>query len=139
MTDAAVRVWDRMRELVLDNDRRREVVDALGMSFVKAKALRRIAARPMTMRELAEELLTDRPYATVLVDDLEQRGLVARTVHPDDRRRKIVSATDAGLAAAATASKILSVPPSSLLALRPADLATLDTILAATGSGELGP
>jgi DNA-binding MarR family transcriptional regulator len=131
MTDAAVRVWDRMRELVLDNDRRREVADALGISFVKAKALRRIAVRPMTMRELAEELLIDRPYATVLVDDLEQRGLVARTVHPDDRRRKIVTATDAGLAAAATASKILSVPPSSLLALPPADLATLDTILAA--------
>jgi DNA-binding MarR family transcriptional regulator len=139
MTDAAVRVWDRMRELVLDNDRRREVVDALGMSFVKAKALRRIAERPMTMRELAEELLTDRPYATVLVDDLEQRGLVARTVHPDDRRRKIVSATETGLAAAATASKILSVPPSSLLALPPADLAALDTILATVGSGELGP
>lgn len=131
MSEAAVRVWERMRELVVDRyDRRKEVVDALGMSFVKTKALRRLAIRPMTMRELAEELLTDRPYATVLVDDLVQRGLVERAVHPDDRRSKIVSPTAAGRAAAATAEAIMSTPPESLLSLPPEDLAALDAILA---------
>lgn len=130
MSDAAVRVWERMRELVMDRyDRRKQIVDTLGMSFVKTKALRRLAIRPMTMRELAEELLTDRPYATVLVDDLEQRGLVARAVHPQDRRSKIVSATAAGRAAAAKAEAILSTPPDSLSALPPEDLAVLDAIL----------
>lgn len=131
MSEAAVRVWEQMRELVFDRyDRRKEVVDALGMSFVKTKALRRLAVRPMTMRELAEELLTDRPYATVLVEDLVQRGLVERAVHPDDRRSKIVSPTAAGRAAAATAEAITSTPPDSLLSLPPEDLAALHAILA---------
>ncbi|GAB2991502.1 MarR family transcriptional regulator [Amycolatopsis acidiphila] len=131
MSETAIRVWERMRELVVDrHDRRKEVVERLGMSFVKTKALRLLAKRPMTMRELAEELLTDRPYATVLVDDLEQRGLVERTVHPDDRRSKIVSTTDTGRAAAAIATEIMGRPPASLLALPAAELAALDEILA---------
>lgn len=130
MNETAIRVWTRMRELVVDrHDRRREVVDTLGMSFVKTKALRLLAQRPMTMRELAEELLTDRPYATVLVDDLERRGLVERTVHPEDRRSKIVSTTETGGVAAATAAEIMHRPPPSLLALPPEELAALDEIL----------
>lgn len=129
--EVAVRVWERMRELVVDrHDRRKDVVDALEMSFVKAKALRRLAKGPLTMRELAHQLLTDRPYTTVLVDDLEQRGLVSRTVHPDDRRSKVVTVTDEGRAAAELASKILSTPPASLLSLPPDDLRALDRILA---------
>jgi DNA-binding MarR family transcriptional regulator len=126
----AVHVWERMRELVVDqHDRRKDVTESLGMSFIKTKALRCVAARPMTMRELAEELLVDRPYATILVDDLERRGLVARTVHPDDRRSKIVTATEEGRQAAAVARRILSTPPLSVQALSAADLAALDAIL----------
>ncbi|TNC29691.1 MarR family transcriptional regulator [Amycolatopsis alkalitolerans] len=131
VNDVAARAWGRMLDLVLErNDRRKEVVDALGMSFVKTKALRRLAARPMTMRELAEELLTDRPYATVLVDDLERRGLVQREVHPEDRRSKIVSVTPAGRAVSDTSAQILQRAPASLLALPEEDLAALDRILA---------
>ncbi|GAA4670429.1 MULTISPECIES: MarR family winged helix-turn-helix transcriptional regulator [Amycolatopsis] len=130
MSEDAVRVWERLWDLVaVRHDRRKRVVDELGLSFVKTKALRRLAARPMTLRELAEELLIDRPYATVLVDDLEQRGLVERTVRPEDRRSKIVTPTAAGRAAAETANRILSEPPESLLALPPEDLAALDRIL----------
>ncbi|TVT54773.1 MarR family transcriptional regulator [Amycolatopsis rhizosphaerae] len=129
-TGVSARVWERMRELVLEHhDSRKQVVDTLHMSFVKTKALRRVAARPMTLRELAAELLTDRPYATVLVDDLERRGLVERTVHPDDRRCKLVTVTEAGREVAATANRILSTPPESLRSLPAEDLATLDRIL----------
>ena len=67
---AADEAWDIMRELVLDNERRHEVSDALGMSFGRIKALRRIDAAPMTMGELATLLGTDPPYMTILVDDL---------------------------------------------------------------------
>lgn len=131
----AVRAWERMCDLVLDHDRRKEVVDALGMSFVKTKALRRLAKGPMTMRELALQLLTDRPYTTVLVDDLEERGLVSRTVNPDDRRSKLVAVTDEGRAAAELASKILAIPPAALLALPPEDARALDRILARVVAG----
>ncbi|WP_243770106.1 MarR family winged helix-turn-helix transcriptional regulator [Amycolatopsis acidicola] len=131
MSETAERVWERMRVLVMErHDRRKFLVDELGMSFVKTKVLRRLANRPMTMRELAEELLTDRPYATVLVDDLEERGLVERTVHPDDRRSRIVHVTAEGRVLAERASKILATPPEPLLALPAAELAKLDEILA---------
>ena len=53
--------WEIMRELVLDNERRREVSDALGMSFARAKALRRIYKAPSTMGELATSLVSIRP------------------------------------------------------------------------------
>jgi len=131
VSDVAERVWERMRELVLDrNDRRKQVVDELGMSFAKIKALRRIAIRPRTLGELAELLLTDRPYTTLLVDDLESRGLVARSVHPQDRRRKVVTVTEQGAEVAARADRILNTPPTELLALPGDDLRRLDEIFA---------
>lgn len=130
--DAAERVWSNLRALVLErNERRKEVAEALGMSFFRAKALRRIAKRPSQMSELAAQLASDRPYLTLVVDDLEKRGLVERRQHPTDRRCKIVSATDAGLAAAARADAILGNPPPALLALSEADLADLDRITSA--------
>jgi DNA-binding MarR family transcriptional regulator len=120
-----------MRALVLDRyDRRREVCEALGMSFIRAKALRQLAGGPLTMHELAGRLSTDPPYTTVVVDDLQRRGLVERSVHPTDRRSKIVTATAAGQAAARTAEQILSVPPPPVLSLAGEDLATLDRLLA---------
>ncbi|WP_234343720.1 MarR family winged helix-turn-helix transcriptional regulator [Streptomyces sp. NRRL F-5123] len=131
---AAERVWGNLRALVLEhNERRKEVAEALGMSFFRIKALRRIAKhpeQPYRMSELAAELACDRPYLTLVVDDLEERGLVRRTQHPEDRRAKIVSATPAGLATAARANAILGTPPPALLALPPDDLAALDRITA---------
>jgi DNA-binding MarR family transcriptional regulator len=128
----ATRVWNGMRTLVLDlHDKRNEVCEALGMSFIRAKALRRLALGPRTMRELAAELATDAPYTTLVVDDLEKRGLVERTVHPGDRRAKIVTATPEGLAAAELAERILSKPPAPLLGLAGTELETLDRIVTA--------
>jgi len=128
--DVAARAWQAMRTLVLDRyDRRKKVCDALGMSFIRAKALRRIAAGPMTMRELAAGLGTDPPYTTVAVDDLERRGLVVRTVRAGDRRSKLVSITPAGLEQAQLASEILNAPPRPVRELPAADLAALDRIL----------
>ncbi|MBY8877732.1 MarR family winged helix-turn-helix transcriptional regulator [Actinacidiphila acidipaludis] len=136
--ETAERVWRRLRTLVLEqNERRKETADALGMSFFRVKALRRIAARPSRMSELAAELGSDRPYLTVVVDDLAKRGLVERHPHPTDRRCKIVTATPEGAAAAARADAILGTPPPVLRDLAADDLAALDRITAAlTASGE---
>lgn len=131
MNDEALhRVYAKMRRLVLDNDRRREVVDATGMSYARSRVLRRLAVKPMRMGELAHLMATDKPYMTLLVDDLEQRGLVVRTVAPDDRRAKVVSVTDAGRAVADKAEEILSRPPAGLTALDAARIAELDALLA---------
>ncbi len=129
--DPAARVWQGMRALVLErHDRRGAVCEALGMSFIRVKALRLIAEGPTTLRQLAGTLSIDPPYATRVVQDLERRGLVARSVHPTDRRSKVVTATPGGSAAARLAERILTEPPRALRELDPADLAALDRIVA---------
>ena len=112
MTDDATRVWQALRLLVLErNDRRREVCRALDLSFVKIKALRELAEQPMSLSVLASALLTDAPYTSVIVSDLERQGLVTRAPNPDDGRSKLVSVTVAGRRVARSAEAILSEPP----------------------------
>src|SRR3954471_23176959 len=108
MTEESAReVWLLMSDLVLDNERRRDVSEALGMSFGRARTIRRLARRPMSMGELAAALGIDPPNATVLVDDLEALGFVRRRPHPTDRRAKLVEATRKGKALARRADDIL--------------------------------
>ena len=122
--------WRRIRSLVLEqHDRRGEASAAVDLSFIRIKTLHAASAGSLTMSELAERLHTDRPYMTLVVDDLEQRGLVRRDLHPDDRRQKVVSVTPAGVKAASLADPILSRPPESLAGLPLADLAELNRIL----------
>lgn len=127
--DAAREVWQLMSDLVLDHQRRRQVADAVGLSFSRTRAVRRVAAEPLSMGELASSLGIDRPNATVLVDDLEERGLVRRRPHPTDRRAKLVEATRKGKALARRADEILGTPPAVLDALDAEDLATLRRLL----------
>lgn len=127
--DAAREVWLLISDLVLDNTRRREVAEALGLSFGRARALRRLARRSMSMGELAAALSIDPPNATGVVDDLESLGLVRRLPHPSDRRAKLVEATPEGRELAARADAILSTPPPSLSALDATELAALRRIL----------
>jgi DNA-binding MarR family transcriptional regulator len=127
--DPARDVWLRMSDLVLDNERRRQVADALGMSFGRARTIRRLARRPMSMGELANALGIDPPNATVLVADLEAQGFVRRRPHPTDGRAKLVEATRKGRALARRANEILATPPAALSALNAEDLAALRQIL----------
>ncbi|MEO5878251.1 MAG: MarR family transcriptional regulator [Streptosporangiaceae bacterium] len=133
--DDLAEAWVRIKDLVLQNNVRVEVSEALGLSFIKVRALRRLLAGPLAMRELAAELVTDKPYVTLVVDALEHKGLVARTVSPHDRRRRIVTLTEAGRAAAERAEEILNRPPAALAALSPDDLAELNRILGAPPRG----
>jgi DNA-binding MarR family transcriptional regulator len=122
-------IWQALYELVMNrNDRRREVADTLGISFWRVKVLRRIAARPSTMRELAASMSTDAPHMTVLVDELERLGLVRREPHPEDRRAKIATLTEEGRQAARKADAILKRPPAALRDLPDEDLAALARI-----------
>src|SRR5918911_3111422 len=115
--DAASReVWLFMSDLVLDNTRRREVSDALGLSFGRVRAIRQLARGPLSMRELADALGIDPPNATALVGDLEAQGLVRRRPHPTDGRAKVVEATRKGKALARRARAILPPPPPGLAA-----------------------
>ena len=127
--------WTIMSDLVLDHERRREVADAVGLSFARVRAVRRVAKRPMSMKELAAALDVDPPNATALVDDLESLALVRRRPHPADRRAKLVEATPKGQEAARKADKILSTPPPGLTTLSPDELETLRHLLRRAAAG----
>jgi DNA-binding MarR family transcriptional regulator len=127
--DAAREVWLLMTDLVLDNTRRREVSDALGMSFGRTRAIRRLARAPMSMRELAAALGIDPPNATVVVSELEAQGLAQRRPHPTDGRAKLVEATPKGKELARRADEILATPPPGLAELDSEELATLRRLL----------
>ena len=122
-------VWLLISDLVLDNQRRREVSDALGISFGRARTVRRLARRPMSMSELATALGIDPPNATAVVDDLESLNLVRRRPHPTDGRAKLVEATRKGKDMARRADAILATPPPALSALSSDDLEALRRIL----------
>jgi DNA-binding MarR family transcriptional regulator len=128
--------WDRIRTMVYDDNRRGEVSSSLGLSWVKVKALRRLQAGPMAMSELAEALITDKPYITQIIDKLESLGLVTRSVDPHDRRCRIAALTEAGREAALRSEEILTRPPVALAQLPETDLLELARILASIPAGQ---
>jgi DNA-binding MarR family transcriptional regulator len=91
--------------------------------------LRRLLGGPAKMSDLAARLGTDKPYLTIMIEDLVQRGLVTRMVAPDDRRVKVVALTDTGREVAAEAERIVSEPAPGLYQLNPEELATLVRLL----------
>jgi DNA-binding MarR family transcriptional regulator len=127
--DTASRVWTALHEFVTRQDRRRALRAALDLGPGKVEVLIKLADGPMTLREIARAVAVDPPAATVGVDQLEARGLVHRTPHPDDKRSKLVHLTDAGRDAAGRAQSIVNEPPPELTSLDPDDLTRLDEIL----------
>jgi DNA-binding MarR family transcriptional regulator len=127
------RAWESLVALVMETrgDWRRKVAEATGLSFSRVRALRRLAGGPLTLRELAESMTTDAPAATVLVNDLEARGLVQRRSHPTDRRAKMVSLTAAGKRTLGAARTVTEHAPDALTALPAEDIAALVRIVRA--------
>ena len=123
--DLARRAWRAVTQVALDRDRKIAVSKALGLSWTRVLALRRLAVQPHTLRGLADRLAADPPYVTLMVDDLEARGLVRRVPHPGDRRAKLVELTAAGRALSERADAILDEPPSELQDVPEQDLAAL--------------
>jgi DNA-binding MarR family transcriptional regulator len=117
-----------MSNLVISNERKREVCEETGLSFGKTRALRRLTDHPLSMGELATLLGMDPPNVTTLVDDLQDAGLVQRQPHSTDRRVMLVVITAAGAKLAQLADDILDRPPAGLLELPIADLEELRRI-----------
>jgi DNA-binding MarR family transcriptional regulator len=134
--DAAEKVWAAMQAFVSAHSRTGAIQETLGLGLGagRVRVLLRLRQGPMTLGELAETHGVDAPYATIIVNKLEELGLVQRTAHPDDRRRKLVTLTPAGWEATATAEAIVRQPPPTLQALSPAELRQLDGLLARLGS-----
>ena len=83
----------------------------------------------LSLGDIAAALQVDRPYATVLVNQLEEIGMVERTPDSGDRRRKVVALTAAGQQALREANDVLTTPPPELAALDRAELKRLGALL----------
>jgi DNA-binding MarR family transcriptional regulator len=117
--DLPAAAWQLMRRFVEANGTSGELRERLGLGAGsgRVKVLFLLRQQPMTLAQLADAHGVDRPYATIIVDKLEQLGFVERRPHPSDRRSKVVSLTPAGREAAALADRILGEPPAALRAL----------------------
>ncbi len=129
--DQAVRVWRALRDLTADHPSRQEIRDALdlGRGTGRVKALLSLEDGPLSLTELAEAVSVDAPYATLIVDSLETRGLVERRTDPADRRRKLVALTREGVTATERVVTIIREPPAGFGDLTPAELDTLEDLV----------
>jgi DNA-binding MarR family transcriptional regulator len=129
--DKGERVWAAMRNLVASYPRKELIRDALdlGRGSGRVKSLMWLSEGPLSLSALADAIGVDAPYATLIVDSLEERGLVERQPDPDDRRRKLVTLTPAGTEAVIKVIQIDRQPPPGFAALSAAELDTLHEML----------
>jgi DNA-binding MarR family transcriptional regulator len=125
-------VWSALQAFVESHHSRKELQEILGLGrgLGRVKTILLLVNGPATLRDIAEYLGVDAPYATVIVNKLEDVGFVERTAHPDDDRRKLVQLTPPGKEAARLAERIYARPPTALTSLSPDDIANLETLLA---------
>jgi DNA-binding MarR family transcriptional regulator len=132
-TDDAAQVWALMRDFVERHSPRHRLRQALGDGLAKGRSkvqvLLMLGEGPRSLSDIAEAQRIDKPYATAIVDQLEQLGLATRTSDPDDRRRKVVTLTGAGRSAVVIARDIMDEPPAALADLSPGELARLAAAL----------
>ena len=124
-------VWRAIASLVIDNRDgwKRAVVEQTGLPFSRIRILKRLSARPMTVKQLAHAAAMDAPATTVAVNDLEDRGLVVRATDPANRRCKVVSLTGAGRAMVDKIDAVEDPAPNALAALDDAQLKDLKAII----------
>jgi DNA-binding MarR family transcriptional regulator len=124
-------VWRAMAAAVIDNRDawRRAVIEETGLPFSRIRIVRRLARRPMTVKQVAEAATIDAPAATVAVNDLEDRGLVVRKTDPTNRRCKVVSLTDAGREMVRVINGIDDPAPDALASLDDRELKALKAMI----------
>ncbi|MFJ4651653.1 MarR family winged helix-turn-helix transcriptional regulator [Nocardia sp. NPDC088792] len=124
-------VWRLLTHVVMDtrDSWKRAVTERTGLPFSRIRVLRRLAAGPLTVKDLAHAAAMDAPAATVAVNDLEERGLVVREIDPGNRRSKLVSLTAAGREMLGYAFATPDPAPATLSGLDPADLRSLRDLL----------
>ena len=118
-----------LREAITRLNRRVRQSRPVGdLTFSQLSALTSLQlAGALTPRELADVERVQPPTMTKIVGKLEERGLIARTPHPTDRRQVILAATEEGRAVHAQFEKQRNEwLAQHLEGLAPEDRATLE-------------
>jgi DNA-binding MarR family transcriptional regulator len=141
LDEQACRVWAAMRDLTASHPAKNALRDALnlGRGSGRVKALLWLTEGPLSLSGLAEATGVDAPYATLIVDTLEERGLVERRPDPADRRRKLVSLTPEGKEAVARVSRIQREPPPGFAGLSATELGLLEDLIRRISSAPRPP
>jgi DNA-binding MarR family transcriptional regulator len=91
---------------------------------------------PLSQQGLGEALSLDPSNVVGLLNELEERGLIARQRDPADRRRHIVTLAEAGTAElSASATRTTEIEDELLKALSPAERAQLRDLLVRVAGG----
>jgi DNA-binding MarR family transcriptional regulator len=135
--ERAARVWAAMRDLAVSYPPREALREELGLGrgSGRVKAMLVLRRGPVSLSELADAVRVDAPYATIIVDTLEERGLVERRPDPVDRRRKLVELTEAGTEMAERARSLHRRPPPGFDELTDGELAALESLVARIVAG----
>ncbi|MFF2625855.1 MarR family winged helix-turn-helix transcriptional regulator [Kitasatospora griseola] len=125
-----VEVVDLMARLVgLFHREYEEAAAARSLTGAQAKVLALLRRGPMPMRHIAQTLSCEPSNVTGIVDRLENRGFVTRESDPQDRRVKLVVATDTGLSASSELRESLNFAREPLAALEASERAQLRDLL----------
>lgn len=106
-----------------------EAAAARSLTGAQAKVLALLRRGPMPMRHIAQTLSCEPSNITGIVDRLEARGFVTRESDPQDRRVKLVAATEQGQAASAELRESLNFAREPLATLGPEERRTLRDLL----------
>ena len=140
--------WSCVFNLMTSEANRRRIggiCESFGVTPGQMRALATMAPGPARpMKDLATAWHCDASYVTVLVDDLEARGWVARQAHPDDRRLRVVLLTPSGEEVRRQLLDRLGEPPAFFAAISEAEQLAMRDILrkllaAAGGPAGEGP
>ncbi|WP_051971215.1 MarR family winged helix-turn-helix transcriptional regulator [Kitasatospora azatica] len=114
-----------------------EAAAARSLTGAQAKVLALLRRGPMPMRQIAQTLSCEPSNITGIVDRLELRGFVTREADPQDRRVKLVAATESGQGASAELRESLNFAREPLAALADDERRTLRDLLQRmlTGAG----
>ncbi|PJN27146.1 MarR family transcriptional regulator [Kitasatospora sp. CB02891] len=125
-----VEVVDLMARLVgLFHREYEEAAAARSLTGAQAKVLALLRRGPMPMRHIAQTLSCEPSNVTGIVDRLEGRGFVTRESDPQDRRVKLVVATETGLSASSELRESLNFAREPLAALEASERAQLRDLL----------
>ena len=106
-----------------------DLAQEFGLSLSQLDALKSLGGEPCSQRDLARSLHFDASNVTDIVDRLEARGLVSRTVDPNDRRvRRLVLTPEGEAVRTKLVERIVDDAP--ITRLSHTDQATLRDLLA---------
>ncbi|WP_406198311.1 MarR family transcriptional regulator [Kitasatospora sp. NBC_01560] len=129
-------VVDLMASLVaLFHREYEEAAAARSLTGAQAKVLALLRRGPMPMRHIAQTLSCEPSNITGIVDRLESRGFVTREADRQDRRVKLVAATETGAAASEELRESLNFAREPLAALGPQERTLLRDLLRRMLSG----